>query len=229
MQRQPLTVEVVGVAGAGKTTLLRALSQHNKKIQAVFQLRSTRYIPLYAKCALALLPVILRQCLEGKGFTWQEINWMIRLKALHYILKRWAVGDGSVIISDQGPVYTLTRLLEPSSKRSMSHCFDSWWESTLKEWVAGLDVIIWLDAPDKILIERIHTRDKWHLVKDNSEQEAYRFLANSRTLYEQAIAKLTTKGRPNVLCFDTNRESLDQIVDNVLIALDVETKVEPSS
>jgi len=229
MERQPLVVEIVGPAGTGKTTLLRALSQYNKNIQAVFHLRRIKYIPFYAGNALLLLPVFLRQWNEGRGFTWREINWMIRLKASHHILKRRALGDGPIIILDQGPVYTLTRLSEHRPERAKGHCFDNWCKSMLQEWAATLDMVIWLDAPDKVLMERIHTRDKWHLVKDNSEQEAYKFLANSRTLIEQAIAKLATKGGLNVMRFDTDRASLDQIVDNVRIALDVETKIEPSS
>jgi thymidylate kinase len=98
----------------------------------------------------------------------------------------------------------------------------------LKQWAVTLDMLIWLDAPVTILLERIHARNHWHIAKDKSEQEAYEFLARSRTSYKQIISALTANGGPRVLRFDTDQDSLDKIVDKVLVAFnlkDSESKI----
>ena len=91
----------------------------------------------------------------------------------------------------------------------------------LKQWASALDMVIWLDAPDAILVERIRARSKWHLVKEKPEQVANKFLARFRTSYDQIIARLTANCGPRVLRFNTKQESLDQIVDKALAAFDL--------
>jgi thymidylate kinase len=218
IQRRPLVVEIVGPAGAGKTTLLLALRQREEKIQAVFHLRRLRFMPFLVSNAFLLLPTILRQYRDRKRFTWREIRMMVRLKAMHHVLGRPVSNNGAVTIVDQGPVYTLARLHEFGFERSKSQSLGGWWDNSLNQWATTLDAIIWLDAPDAILVERIYARDKWHSVKRQSEHEAYTFLARFRTSYGQVIAQLAASGGPKVLCFNTGQEALDQIAGQVLAA-----------
>jgi hypothetical protein len=78
-------------------------------------------------------------------------------------------------------------------------------------------MIIWLNAPDTTLVERINARNQRHTVKGKSAQEATDYLIRYRTSYEQMLANLTTHGGPTLLQFDTSRASVDQIVDEVLL------------
>jgi len=87
----------------------------------------------------------------------------------------------------------------------------------LDQWARTLDMIIWLDAPDSVLMERINNRAQRHHVKAKSEQEAFQFLARYRSSYEQVLVKLTANGRPRLLQFDTNQVSIEQITDRLLV------------
>ncbi len=145
---------------------------------------------------------------------------MIYLQAWHHILERQPTKPDVVTILDHGPIFRLVLLREFGPEITKSHVFQQWWDRTLKQWAMTLDMVVWLDAPDSILLERIQTRHRWHLVKERSEQEAYEFLARYRTSYEWVIPKLRASGCTQVLRFDTDHESLGQIADRVLAALD---------
>ncbi len=216
MTRRPRLVEIVGPAGAGKTTLLLALSQGHGKIRPVFHLRSSSYIPFFAANALLLLPTLLRLCRNRKWFTWQVIRMIIHLTAMHHLLGSAGRNAGSVTVLDQGPVYMLARLHEFGFDGVADSSPAKWWRGLLKYWAATLDMVIRLDAPDGILLQRIRAREKWHLVKKSPEKEAYEFLTGFREACDRIIAQLTVSSGPTVSCFDTDRESIDQITEQVL-------------
>jgi broad-specificity NMP kinase len=209
-------VEIVGPAGAGKTTLLLALTPRHGKIRAVFRLRSASYAPFFVGNAMLLLPTIFQVCRTRKWFTWQVIRMTIHLTAMRHILGRAGRDDGSVTVLDQGPVYMLTRLHELGFDGVTDSSLEKWWHGMLKYWAATLDIVIRLDAPDEILWQRIRARGKRHLAKTGSQKEAYEFLKAFRARYDQIIAQLTLNSGPTVVCFDTYRESLDQITEKVL-------------
>ncbi len=222
VKRSALVVEIVGPAGAGKTTLLRTLRQCNEKIRVGVRLHGIKYIPLFVGHALLSLPTFLRQFQTGRWFTYREMNLMVYLKVLHRVLRRQVLNKGIVTVLDQGPIYKLARLHGFTSRGIKSQSFEKWWDSALNQWNSTLDLVIQLDAPDTILMERIYTRSYQHRVQGKSEQEAYAFLARYRTSYEHILSKLIANGELKVLRFDTNQETLDQIVDKVLAAFDTE-------
>lgn len=211
-----LVVEIVGPAGAGKTTIMSALNEHDKKIRPIYGFRHKRYIPFYIWHAILLMPFLLLQFAKRRWYSPKEINRMIRLKAARQILKHQLAKEGSPILLDQGPVYTLSVLAGFGSKNTKNQDFVKWLDKTLKEWALTLDLIIWVDAPDEVLLERIQKRDKQHLVKDKSEQEAIDFLAQFRTAYKQIIDKLSADDGPEVLRYDTSQFPLAQIVENTV-------------
>ena len=215
----PLVVELVGPAGAGKTTLSRALGKRNKRILAGVRLRRIGHILFFISSTLFLLPTYLRQHRHSRWFTREETRAMTYLKAWHHALGRQASSDIAVTVLDHGPVFRLAQLCEFGPEITRSRRFEEWWDRMLKQCTVTLDMVIWLDAPDTNLLERIHVRDRWHIIKGKSEQEGYEFLARYRRSFERVIPKLTANGGPRVLRFDTNQESLDQIVDKVLAHL----------
>jgi thymidylate kinase len=219
LKRPPMVVEIVGPAGAGKTTILSALNKHDEKIRPIYGFRRKRYIPFYVKHAILLLPFLLLQYAKGRWYSSREINRMIRLKATRQILEHQVAKEGLLILLDQGPIYTLSVLAGFGSQNTKNQDFVKWWEKTLQEWAITLDLIIWVDAPDEVLLERIQTRDKQHLVKKKSNQEAVDFLGQFRTVYKQTIEKLTVNGGPQIIGYDTSQCSIDSIVDTALAAL----------
>jgi shikimate kinase len=218
-QKSPLIVELVGLAGAGKTTLSRALSQRDEKIlvAADLELRKRAHIPIFVGNIPFLLPVFLRRCRSSRWFTWDEIKAMVYLNGWPRLLRQQAFNNGTTILLDHGPVFKLATLNAFGPARLKSQGFEKWWHSMFEQWAFTLDVVIWLNAPDTILAERINMRNQRHAVKGKSELEASKFLARYRTSYEQTLANLAAYGGPTLLQFDTSQASIEQIVDEVLV------------
>jgi len=221
--RPPLIIELIGPAGAGKTTLSRALKRRSERIQigAEIELRKIKYVPVFVRNALLLLPIILYRWHYSRWFTWDEIKAMVYLRAWPRVVRRQASNDGTLILLDHGPVFKLAKLNAFGPEKLKSQGFEHWWHSMFERWAFTLDIVIWLDAPDKILLERINARNKRHAVKGKSEREAYEFLIRYRTSYEQILAKLTAYGRPTLFPFDTSQASIEQTADEVLAACDL--------
>jgi len=144
---------------------------------------------------------------------------MVYLKAWHHVLDRQVSNNDMVTVLDHGPIYRLALLRDFGPEITKSQLYERWWDSMLKQWATIMDMVVWLDAPDVVLLERIHTRSRWHIIKRKSGQEACEFLGRYRTSYEHIISALTAEGGPQVLRFDTDQKSVDQIVDKVLAAL----------
>ena len=223
MQRPFLIIELVGPAGAGKTTLSRVLTHRNPMIQigSDIVLRKTKYIPVILRNTLSLLPIFLHQIRHSRRFTWDEIKYLIYLEGWSEVLRQEAADDVTAILLDHGPVFKLATLNEFGPETLKTDQFGTWWDRMFRQWDSTLDMVIWLDAPDTILEQRINSRDQRHLVKGKSESEVNHFLARYRTSYEEILAKLKTDGGPRLLQFDTSHTSIEQVADEILSAIKV--------
>jgi shikimate kinase len=219
IKHHPLLIELVGPAGAGKTTLSRALSQQSEKIEvgAEIELRKIRQIPVFVRNALFLLPFILWRSPYSRWFTWEEIKALVYLKGWTRVLKEQAKQNGKAILLDHGPVFKLATLHEFGPEILKSERFDLWWNQMFGQWASTVDIVIWLDAPDKILEERINSRKQRHAVKGKSESHVSLFLARYRLSYEEILTKLKTYGKPILFRFDTSQTPIEKIVDDLLI------------
>ena len=218
MQRPFLIIELVGPAGAGKTTLSRVLTERNPMIQigSDIEVRKTKYIPVILRNSVSLLPIFLKSIRNGRLFTWEEIKYLVYLAGWSEVLKQEAVHGAAAILLDHGPVFKLATLNEFGPEILKSDQFANWWDRMFKQWASTLDLVIWLDAPDMILDQRINSRDQRHSVKGKSESEVVDFLARYRTSYEETLAKLRMAGANRLLQFDTSRTSIEQAADEIL-------------
>jgi len=219
-QKSALIVELVGLAGSGKTTLSRALSQHDETIRvaADLALRTRKHMPIFAGHVPFLLSLLLRRGRSTGWFTWDEMKAMVYLKAWPQVLREEAMDNGTAILLDHGPIFKLTTLNAFGPPWLKSQGFEPWWRSSFEQWASTLDMVIWLNAPANILVERINARNQRHAVKAKAEREAYDFLLRYGSSYEQILEKLAAYGGPTLLQFDTNQASIEQIVDKVLVA-----------
>jgi len=219
-EKLPLVVEIIGPAGAGKTTLVRSLGQREKKIQQGISLSKTRQIPFFISNTFSMLPAYLRHYRHSRWFNWRETRSMVYLKAGLHVFGQEALNNEVVTVLDHGPIYRLATLREFGPELTTSQPYTRWWANLFRQWAATLDMIIWLDAPNAILLDRIRGRDHWHVIKEKCEREAYEFLTRYRTALERLIVRSVTDHQVALLRFDTSQKSADQIVDEVLATFD---------
>jgi hypothetical protein len=126
-------------------------------------------------------------------------------------LDHWArlsltVGDReSHFVIDQGPVY---RVIQVTDRLRLPRSRTSWWADQLRIWSETLHTVIYLDAPDDTLLNRVAERAKHHQLKNMSEKAAGQELARIRGLFDDALATLEGRG-VSIVRLDTR--SLDPI------------------
>jgi len=227
MKKRPFFVELIGPAGSGKTTIVKTMCQENKNIVKAPKptYRYARNLPFFIRNALPLMPVLLRQRPNSKWPTYRQIWWMIYLNGWYHTLSRQTSNGCILKVMDHGPLYMLTSLLEFGPEITQGQDFRKWWDRMLRQWASFLDMIIWLDAPNSILVKRINTRDTWHVVKEKPEQEMHEFLFRYRISLEQIIS--LSKAHNNclrVLHFHTDQETPEQITNKILCAYEMHLK-----
>jgi thymidylate kinase len=214
-------IEILGLAGTGKTTLSNLLSQHNKKVSVGVRLRKISYVPCYINLAHLYLPVYFDRNRKSRRITRGEIRAMVYLEAWHHALEREEPKNGTIHILDHGPIYRLALLREFGPESLKSQRFSNWWGRMLYRWSSTLDMIVWLDAPDSILLKRIHKRNRWHIVKDLADEEGLEYLTRFRQAFEQIVAMLPTGNGPTIVRLDTDREPESRTVERILAAFNV--------
>jgi hypothetical protein len=165
-----------------------------------------------------LTSVFLNRCQDRPWYSWEQIKFLVYLKSWTGVVRHPTLNRYSAILLDHGPVFKLATLNAFSPERISGQGCDHWSRALLYQWANTLDLIIWLDAPDPVLRERINRRKQAHVVKEKSEQVAYEFLARYRSSYDLILAELTAKGEPTILRFDTSQSSIEQITDWLLVS-----------
>ena len=219
----PLIIELVGLAGSGKTTLAKTLSQKNEQIHISedIKLRKVHHLIIFIKHALSLLPFLYSQYQSKRGYSWDEIKSVVYLEAWAAEIKKQITNKNTFILLDHGPVFKLAKLDAFGPEISKSGSLSTWSQNMIKQWADTLDVVIWLDAPDEILLERINQRNQKHAVKGKSDQKSLDFIDRYRKSYQEILSQLTSYGGTSLLRYDANQSSAEQIADNVFAAFNL--------
>jgi thymidylate kinase len=216
---RPLIVELVGPAGAGKTTLMRAISARDARVQSGLRIDRLRFLPLILWHSLALAPAAAELFAENPRSWWPGMRQLVRLRTLHPALAREAGSASRAIILDEGPIFSLTRLaVFQDADRGHGRLVQEW-RAELTRWTEELDVVVWLDAPDGVLSERIRNRRKRHQVKSGTEREVTEFLGRYRSAYRTVLDHLRATGRARIVEIQTNENTTDRIAEVILAAL----------
>lgn len=211
-------VEIVGPAGAGKTTLSQALSRTtNIQLGSFPDVRKISNAPFFIWNSLQLSPALLSLHRHiSRKLTRREFAWLVILRGWPALLQREA-GKNKTIILDQGPVYLLTETSKFGPEYLRRRKAEKMWADLYSRWAATLDVIIWLDAKDTDLLKRIRSRDKGHVVKNESADTTFEFFADYRKAYEQVISRLATfQPELRILRFDTTKLSTEEIANQLI-------------
>ena len=215
----PRIVEIVGPAGAGKTTLCHALSHGNKSIHLgnFPDVRKISDAPFFIWNGFQIFSALLSLSQHNsRKLTRREFAWLSILHGWPGVLQN-ELKNGKAIVLDQGPVYLLTETGEFGPQYLRKQKAENLWRDLYSRWANTLDLIVWLDAPDTDLLERIRSRDKGHVVKNESVETTFEFLAGYRNAYERTISSLTSNRIGlKTLRFDTSQKTPQEIASQLL-------------
>jgi hypothetical protein len=212
---RPPVVELVGPAAVGKTSLLLALNESDGRLRSGPRLPKHRHV----RSAVSLAPTFAGLHWPFRGLLWKEMKRMTYLSTLLRLLKEPRFTGASALMLDEGAVYMFARLLVFGEERIRNRAFERWWNEASEQWAQALDLLVCLDAPDAILIQRLRTRNQPHRVKALSDEAIARFISSYRAAYDRVIASLTVSGGPRVIRVRTNEESLGQTTRRIAAEL----------
>jgi hypothetical protein len=225
---RPLVVEIMGPAAAGKTTLIRTLCTDGDEIRSGIDVASIRSAGVFTAKAASFLPVWLLRRPRGRWFTWREVKSLAFLDLWYREVERGRPSGVVATLLDHGPLYRLTALREFGPEMARSERFERWWVAAFDRWKSTVDIVVWLDAPDELLLERVERRGHWYLSADRSIEEKHEFLGRYRSALKGMLEGFAEDG-PTILRFETGRTSAREVADRVLEALAARRPEAPDS
>ena len=184
------------------------------RVQPKPSLRRVEYTGVLAAAVAAAARTVARQRAIGRGVTLDHVLVIAYVEGVARLLERGHLAEANTIAFDQGPLYFASR------PTLLDERLAPWREAVFDRWASLLDVVVWLDAPDAVLTERINARRAWHRLKGAERETAGEDLAASRRAYENAISRVTERREhPAILRFDTARRPAREIAEAILAAL----------
>ena len=215
-----MIAELVGPAGAGKSTVLRILARRDPRIQAGIEVGRWAHAPALAPRVLALLPAAADLAWRAPAFLWHNARHIARLEGLDAIVSAdRSRGADRVIAFAEGPLFLLTRLLLAAERQPMAGGFLRLWSASAARWTGRLDLVVWLDAPDAVLANRIRGRAKQHRVKGAGDDAIHQFFAEYRRAYGRVLNVCPPARAARLMRLDSATSEPEQLADAILAAL----------
>jgi hypothetical protein len=93
---------------------------------------------------------------------------------------------------------------------------DVWWRAAICDWASLMDVVVVVDAPDRVLAERIRTRAHDHEVKGFSDEEIERWMARFRDALQWVLDEMAEHGGPLVVRLSSKDERAEEMAERLL-------------
>jgi hypothetical protein len=119
---------------------------------------------------------------------------------------------------DHGPVYRLARIREFGPSVARSDRFERWRMASLRRWLGALDVVVSLDAPDEVLLDRVDRRGHWWLSEERPAEDKREFYSRYRRAFEAAL-HTPVRRSPRVVEIRSDEATPEQIAGRVLSAI----------
>jgi uridine kinase len=91
-----------------------------------------------------------------------------------------------------------------------------WLEDRFEQWSSALDVIIWLDAPEELCLQRVLARKQWHDAKAMPSDDVLSRFRRLRSSYEQIIDTMVSRQPKKVFHFRTDQVSTEEMVEQIV-------------
>ena len=205
----PLLVELVGPAGAGKSALQQALLAETPGAANGHSLWNQDRLAL-ARGALRVTPAALAAARGGKPLVPPEMGQMVRLEAMERTLPK-ITGGRRLIVMDEGPVFALS-WFDVFFGRNGDPGWSAWRRRMVSTWSAKLDAIVRVDADDAVLAQRINSRAKQHMMKQQPYPEVCGFNARFRDAFDRVTGEMVKAGNVKVFDLRTDERRPDELV-----------------
>jgi deoxyadenosine/deoxycytidine kinase len=144
-----------------------------------------------------------------------------------YLLEAWRnrANDASsptpiLTVMDHGPIFRLTYLRVFGLSLTKTRRFRRWWDQMLADWSQSLQGIVCLEASNEELIGRVRRRQgRSNRFQARSDSGAQKFLEDYRRGYDEVLSSIARQGGPEVMTFNTQHQSPDEIATAVLAKL----------
>jgi hypothetical protein len=226
---RPHIIEMVGVAATGKSTLEAAMMQRNNRIKPFDKPGDVSYLPFLLKLAIVWLPLYLKSYRHTRWFSVQEIRNMGYLDTWISRIRQRARFTNNIFTVEPGSVYWLSSLQGRGPEITKHPLYQHWWKNAFQHWASALDAIIWLDAPEELCFERIHSRDQWHQFRECSAESALEQLKYYREYYGKLVPEMASQYPIKVFYFRTDQISTETMVEQIFSDVDLWRKMEQNS
>jgi hypothetical protein len=128
-----------------------------------------------------------------------------------------------VVLYDQGAIFSMAMLRifgTSSNNRFASKLIDR----CMNEWSRELDGIIFVDASDEVLFERINSRTKKHRMAGRKPVDVYEFLSRYRDVFGELLNDLCRRREIPILRLRTDELDLSATVSRSLDFLGANSK-----
>lgn len=214
---RPVLVEIVGVAGSGKSSLATLMCGAGGPAALADSLhtRKPSHLRYVVGGALRAVPVLSAAVSRSPRASWDEVKYLLYASEWHRYLRRVETGDRAMMVLDQGPLFAVARLETSDKPFTRTAAFARWRSAVLATWARTLDAVVVVDAPDRLLIDRINGRAQRHEAKGAPAESALRFFTRYRQAFEGILAELRSLNGPEVISFDTSRRAPSEMVDEL--------------
>jgi cytidylate kinase len=208
VRRSGGVIEIAGPAGSGKSTLVSALADRRP---VHFGLKSCdrTCIPLAISRLHLLSPAFILSELRRGRTPREPLQSMVYLEFWLRQLAGSEYQDSGPVLYDHGPFFRLATIAAfgpPASTR-----FRNWWESMRETWSDTMTLVIWLDATDSVLLERIRQRNRGHPCEKMEDDEALAWLGRYRTAFDSSLEIYRRRRPEDLIRFDTSSLSPEEL------------------
>lgn len=206
-------IQLCGLYGAGKSTLRSRMTMSDINcLRWDYRLPRFRNLHRFFLSALWIIPALIIAGIDADWF--KRLKLVLYLEVLAQDLLRYKHAMKEILLWDEGPIALHAFLRVRIGKCRNQFIVDRILDMNIRKIARVLDGMIWLDAPDQILIQRVRSRPQPHMLKNRSWDDACRFYGQYRCVYEQMIITWKNHG-VQMLQVMTNQCTPDEVEKRV--------------